>query len=146
MKKHLEDLNLIDLLSEKHLALRKRVNELDQNHVNKTETHILAVLADHKSLSISEISRLINISRQGTHKSIKGLLTRGYVEVADVKDNQRDRYIVLTDEGVECNDNLLNIKRRMEEQILRKLGEEKINLIKDLLKEDWLDDEDPHSP
>lgn len=141
MKKHLEDMNLIDLLSEKHLALRKKVTDQDQNHLNKTETHILAVLEEHSMLSISEISRLINISRQGTHKSIKGLLDHSYVEMVDVKDNQRDRYIALTDKGIECNRNLLDIKKRMEGQILHKLGEQKVKIIKELLKEEWLDEE-----
>ncbi|MFD2880669.1 hypothetical protein ACFTAO_39580 [Paenibacillus rhizoplanae] len=36
--------------------------------LNKTETHILAMLEQHGVLSISEISRLISISRQGTQK------------------------------------------------------------------------------
>ncbi|MNP67470.1 hypothetical protein D3C76_1633090 [compost metagenome] len=69
------------------------------------------------------------------------MLDHSYVEMVDVKDNQRDRYIALTDKGIHCNRNLLNIKKRMEGQILHKLGEEKVKIIKELLKEDWLDEE-----
>ncbi|MRN52920.1 MarR family winged helix-turn-helix transcriptional regulator [Paenibacillus monticola] len=139
MNINLQDMNLIDLLSEKHLALRKRVTQMDPDNINKTESHILAVLKIHTMLSISEISRIIGISRQGTHKSIQGLLSHGYVETAEVAGNQRDKHIVLSPNGVECNRKILVIKKQLEQQIISKLGHKNVELIKTLLKEDWLD-------
>ncbi|GGG10885.1 hypothetical protein GCM10010912_64130 [Paenibacillus albidus] len=136
---NLQELNLIDLLSEKHLFLRQKVTELSPGQINKTESHILAVLEAHKMLSISEISRIINISRQGTHKSIQGLLSRGYIEGVDVANNQRDKHLVLTPKGIECNRKMLIVKRQLEQQIADKLGPERVELIKALLKEDWLE-------
>ena len=135
---HLQDMNLIDLLSEKHLALRKLVNDKDPDKINKTESHILAVLEAHQMLSISEISRIINISRQGTHKSIQGLLSRGYVKAVEVKGNLRDKNIVLTPLGTECNNRMLITKVNLEQQIANKLGADNVELLKSLLKEEWL--------
>lgn len=140
MNMNLQEMNLIDLLSEKHLALRKKVTQMDPDNINKTESHILAVLEVHSMLSISEISRIINISRQGTHKSIQGLLSQGYVEAVEVAGNQRDKHIVLTPKGIECNRKMLVIKKQLEQQIINKLGNKKVELIKALLKEDWLED------
>ncbi|ASA20805.1 MarR family winged helix-turn-helix transcriptional regulator [Paenibacillus donghaensis] len=139
MNKNLQEMNLIDLLSEKHLALRKRVTELYPDSINKTESHILAVLEARQMLSISEISRIINISRQGTHKSIQGLLSQGYVEAVDVAGNNRDKHIVLSSKGLECNKKMLILKKQLEQQIIDKLGNSHVELIKTLLKEDWLD-------
>lgn len=50
MNKQLQKMNLIDLLSEKHLALRKIVTDKDPDQINKTESHILAVLASTKNV------------------------------------------------------------------------------------------------
>lgn len=138
MNNPLQDMNLIDLLSEKHLALRKIVNDKDPDQINKTESHILAVLETHQRLTISEISRIIHISRQGTHKSIQGLLARGYVQTTEVEGNLRDKYIVLTTKGIECNQRMLVTKMELEQKIASKLGATNVELLKALLKEEWL--------
>ncbi|AIQ73526.1 MarR family protein [compost metagenome] len=138
MNKQLQKMNLIDLLSEKHLALRKIVTDKDPDQINKTESHILAVLEAREMLSISEISRIIHISRQGTHKSIQGMLSRGYVEAVEVEGNQRDKNIVLTPKGIECNNRMMITKIELEQQIAAKLGVTNVELLKSLLKEDWL--------
>lgn len=138
MDNHLQEMNLIDLLSEKHLVLRKIVTDPDPDQINKTESHILAVLEAHQMLSISEISRIINISRQGTHKSIQGLLSRNYVEAAQVEGNQRDKNIILTQKGIECNQRMMITKIELEQRIANKLGAANVELLKSLLKEEWL--------
>jgi DNA-binding MarR family transcriptional regulator len=138
MDNQLQEMNLIDLLSEKHLVLRKLVTDQDPEQINKTESHILAVLEAHQMLSISEISRIINISRQGTHKSIQGLLSRHYVEAVEVDGNQRDKNITLTQKGIECNQRMMVAKLELEQKIANKLGAVNVALLKSLLKEDWL--------
>ncbi|WP_340008075.1 helix-turn-helix domain-containing protein [Paenibacillus sp. FSL K6-0276] len=138
MDNHLQEMNLIDLLSEKHLALRKIVTDQDPDQINKTESHILAFLEAHQMLSISEISRIIHISRQGTHKCIQGLLSRGYVEAVEVEGNLRDKNIILTQKGIECNQRMMITKIELEQRIANKLGAANVELLKSLLKEDWL--------
>lgn len=139
MENNLPEINLIDLISEKHLALRKKVAELDDSGLNKTETHILSVLESHPYLSISEISRHIHLSRQGAHKSVQGLLERELIETVDSEANHRDRYLAITPKGRECNRQQLEIKLTLEQRILTKLGEDKASLIRSVFQEEWLD-------
>lgn len=115
-------MNLVDLLSEKHLVLRKTVTDRMDEPMNKTESHILAVLENQPMLSISEISRMITISRQGTHKSIQGLLARAYVEIVDVQGRVRDKHLVITPKGRECNQRMLVIKEELEQEITARLA------------------------
>ncbi|WP_379159970.1 MarR family winged helix-turn-helix transcriptional regulator [Paenibacillus sp. sgz5001063] len=138
MKDYIQKLNLIDLISEKHKALREEVNGRSSYSLNKTETHILAMLELHTRLSISEVSRLIHISRQGAQKCINGMLDEEYVTIVQVEGNVRDKHIALTGKGAEACRNMLEIKVDMERQIIDRLGKEQVELLKKLLTEEWL--------
>lgn len=86
-----------------------------------------------------ETSRRIHLSRQGTHKSVQSLLLREFIATVNIKDNQRDRYLKITPKGLECNQQLLEIKMELEQRIQKKLGKEKLALIKTIFQENWLD-------
>lgn len=134
----LNKLNLIDLISEKHLQLRDKVSELSVDDVNKTESHILAVLEREARLTISEISKIIHISRQGTHKCVQGLLAKQYVTILPIEGNLRDKHVMLTEKGKQCCHDLLKIKQELENQIVEKLGNEQVEALKILLQRNWL--------
>lgn len=138
MKEYILGLNLIDLISEKHKVLRERVNLASAEPLNKTETHILAMLELHVMLSISELSRLISISRQGTQKTINNLLAEGYVDTAAVEGNSRDKHIVLTPKGAEACSSMLKIKQEIEAEIAANIGREQMETLRKLLTADWL--------
>jgi DNA-binding MarR family transcriptional regulator len=138
MKEYILGLNLIDLLSEKHKVLRDKVNLTSGEPLNKTETHILAMLELHGMLSISEISRLISISRQGTQKTINTLLAEGYVGTAVVEGNNRDKHIVLSPKGIDVCRSMLEIKLGIEAEIAAKIGKDQVEVLRKLLTEEWL--------
>ena len=138
MKEYILGLNLIDLISEKHKVLRDKVNEASGETLNKTETHILAMLELHGMLSISEISRLIGISRQGTQKTINNLLAEGYVDTAPKAGNSRDKPIVLTSRGIQVCSSMLEIKQNIEAEIAAKIGRDQVEMLRKLLTEEWL--------
>ncbi|WP_150269070.1 MarR family winged helix-turn-helix transcriptional regulator [Paenibacillus tepidiphilus] len=138
MKDYFLELNLIDLMSEKHKALREKLDERSGSPLNHSETHVLAKLELHGKLSISAISRMINISRQGAQKCVNGLLAEGYVEIAQVAGNSRDKHIVLTPKGLETGRKLLECKQDVERSITEKLGAQRVQELKRLLAEDWL--------
>lgn len=138
MKDYILGLNLIDLVSEKHKVLREKVNQTSGEPLNQTETHILAKLELHGMLSISEISRLISISRQGAQKTISVLLAEGYVETAVVEGNIRDKHIVLAPKGIAVCRRMLEIKLSIEAEIAAKIGKEQVETLRKLLAEDWL--------
>lgn len=138
MNDHMNHSNLIDLISDKHAFLRKKVSEWSNDDINKTEAHILAVLEAYERLSISEIGRRIGITRQGTHKSIQGLLAGGYIDVTQGQGNERDKQVVLTPKGLEYCRNAAMIKKRLEQLIADNLGQERVELLRKLLQEPWL--------
>lgn len=137
-----QSLGLIDLISEKHLELRARLHESDGQAINKTEAHILAVLRKHGKLTVSEIGRIIHISRQGTHKCIQGMLEAELVETDRNGGTVRDKPLVLTDKGRECFEQLESTKERLERVIAERLGQESVDALKRLLQEDWFPAED----
>lgn len=138
MNEYISGLNLVDMISEKHKVLRDKVNRMSGEPLNKTETHILAMLEQHGVLSISEISRLISISRQGTQKTINNLLAEGYVDTAAKEGNSRDKPIVLTAKGTAACRSMLEIKQKIEAEITARIGREQVDLLRTLLTQDWL--------
>ncbi|MDQ0086662.1 DNA-binding MarR family transcriptional regulator [Paenibacillus anaericanus] len=138
MKNYIQHLDLIDLLSEKHSYLRKKISEKSADEINKTESHILAMLEVYERLSISELSRIIGISRQGTHKYVQGLLVNEYVEGVVVDGNLRDKHIVLTEKGIQCCERLRVVRQQLVQQIEDKIGKEQVESLKNILKQEWL--------
>lgn len=67
MSTYLENLNIIDLLSEKHAKLRKMVIEtwieMGEESVSDTESYMLA-LVEREKLTVAQLGRIIGISRQ----------------------------------------------------------------------------------
>ncbi|WP_242832635.1 MarR family transcriptional regulator [Clostridium saccharoperbutylacetonicum] len=79
MDNYLKDLNLIDLVSEKHKKLRKEVMKLwDKQHgeyISDSESHMLGTI-NIKETTVAEIARKMNISRQAAHKCSKKINRR----------------------------------------------------------------------
>lgn len=142
MDNYLEELNIVDLVSEKHLKLRKKVRELWNENggedVNQTESHILAML-EIKGMTIAETARKINMSRQATHKCSQNLILRGYIAVTEIDGNQRDKLIELTQKGKNYCSNMLILKGDIEKQIEKSIGSENFKILKQCLKEKWID-------
>lgn len=140
---YLSDLNIIDLVSEKHQELRKKVRELwiknGGEDVNQTESHMLAML-EIKSMTIAETARKINISRQATHKCAQNLIANGYIKISSIEGNQRDKLIMLTEKGKNFCSNMLILKKTLEEQIEKNIGKKNLEKLKQCLKENWIDD------
>jgi DNA-binding MarR family transcriptional regulator len=139
VRSNISQLNLVDLISEKHLALRKKVTDMSHDEMNRTEAHILVMLEEYGRLSVSELSKIIQISRQGTHKCVQRLIKEGYLELADAEGNLRDKPITLTEKGHLCCKQMLEIKTHIEQEIMKKIGPEQVVFLRKLLSEDWLD-------
>src|SRR5690554_902512 len=100
MKSNLENLDLIDLISERHLQLRsiaeREWNEKGDIHISNSEWFILARIYK-KSPSVSQVTRRVDMSRQAVHKLAKSLQSKGLVEITDSRHNNRDKCLVLTE-------------------------------------------------
>ncbi|TFJ91212.1 MarR family transcriptional regulator [Lentibacillus salicampi] len=140
MDDKLKDLDLIDVLSERHLQLRKVIEQLwntnsDMN-LSNSEWFMMARIYQ-KQPTIAYVSRNVDISRQATHKLIKKLEEKGLVEVSNVRDNKKDKYIRLTDLGEACYEKNEALKADQERKIADNIGHEQFQLLNDILKADW---------
>lgn len=141
-RKYFENMNLIDLVSEMHLELRNKVNRIwNENNtekINHTESHIFGMLAMEPT-TVAELSRNLNISRQATHKCVQNLIEREYLYVKTKEAKSKEKIICLTDKGIQCNNEMLRIKNNLEKEIGDKLGESAVEIMKLLLKKEWID-------
>lgn len=128
--------NLVDLISERHKELRNKVRTIWKENggedISNTETYILS-LVENIDITMAEIARIIGISRQGVHKSVKNLVERGYLEIQSMDNSQREKTVKLTEKGKEACNSMEKIKEEIEEEIRLNIGEERMELLKDIL-------------
>ena len=83
MEESLKDLSIIDLISEKHIVLRKEVqerwSESHEEEISHTEGLLLAKI-NRGRISLAEVARQANISRQAMFKCAKRLEEKGYLK------------------------------------------------------------------
>ncbi|HEY4549184.1 MAG TPA: MarR family transcriptional regulator [Bacillus sp. (in: firmicutes)] len=140
MNSELHNLDLIDLLSEHHILLRriseKLWNDSSDINISNSEWFIIARIYQ-KQPTISYVSKQVDISRQATHKLIKSLESKGLVVVKNVENNKKDKCIKLTALGEECYEKNESLKATIEKKIANHIGAEQLMLLKDILKADW---------
>ena len=139
MCSNFQGLNIIDLISEKHITLRREVeerwSESGEEDITYTEAMLLAKINMGK-ISLAEVARQANVSRQAMYKCAKKLEVKGYLEFIASESNQT--YTCLTEKGVLYCKKSNELKDIIEEEITQKLGEENMKLIKKLLECEWI--------
>lgn len=140
MYSELQDLDLIDLISERHGILRKisekSWNDSSDIYISTSEWYIMSrIYKNHPT--ISYVSKHVDISRQATHKFIKSLESKGLIEITNSKNNNKDKCLQLTALGGECYEKNMYLKTALEQKIAEKIGVEQLTILKDILKSDW---------
>ena len=142
MYDYLKDLNLIDLVSEKHKKLRKELMKLwekeYEEYISSSEAHMMATI-NIKEATVAEIARKMNISRQGAHKCAKKLIDSDYIIMKAIEGNNRDKLLTLTKKGEKYCHDMLILNQQIEQEIIKNIGRENVELLKELLRKDWLD-------
>ncbi|MTD31570.1 MarR family winged helix-turn-helix transcriptional regulator [Planomicrobium sp. YIM 101495] len=133
-------LDLIDLLSDRHNMVRRisgnAWNEANEIKISSSEWYILARIY-RKQPTISSVTKSVDISRQAIHKFIKNLAAKGLVEIHNVENNKKEKWIQLTDLGEECYEKNEVLKDELEKRIAETIGQDKIDTLKVILKSDW---------
>lgn len=142
MNTNFANLNLVDLISEKHIELRrvteKRWEQSANYEISHTEAHLLARI-NQETLSITQAAKLLNISRQAMQKCAQHLESRGFILFEHKAGNSRDKYMQLTSTGSQyCRDSDL-LKKKIEEEIAAILGSQNVDKMKKWLKLKWAD-------
>ena len=132
-------LNIIDLISENHIKLRKlaedRWLETGEEEISHTEGFLLAKISMGK-ISISEAARQANISRQAMFKCAKKLEQRGYLEFGI--DETNNKYACLTDKGNNYCIKSKNLKETIENEICKNIGKENLEILKKILNKNLI--------
>lgn len=140
MDTELQNLDLIDAISERHIQLRsiteKSWNDVSNIYISNSEWFIMARIYQKKP-TISYVSKHVDISRQATHKFIKKLEAKGLVKISSLENNKKDKCIQLTKLGEECYEQNESLKANIEKKIASKISPEKVELLREILKSDW---------
>jgi DNA-binding MarR family transcriptional regulator len=143
MEPNLKKLDLIDLISERHLLLRKISediwNESSDIYISNSEWFIMARIYNHPDQQplISYVSRHVDISRQATHKFLRILEDKGLIRIENASHNNRDKCARLTALGEECYLRNLQLKADLEKRIGERIGTGPMAALKEILKSDW---------
>lgn len=137
----MQNLDLIDLISERHVQLRniteKLWNDRSNIYISNSEWFILARIYSRKNPTISYVSKQVDISRQATHKFIKQLEEKGLVEISNVENNKKEKGLTLTKLGEACYEKNESLKAELEKKIADKIGMEQVTVLKEILMSDW---------
>ncbi|MPM10017.1 hypothetical protein SDC9_56341 [bioreactor metagenome] len=140
MSSNFQNLNIIDLISEKHAKLRRMVIETwverGEERVSDTESYMIALI-EKNELTVAQIGKIIGISRQGAHKCAKGLIERGYIIIENQDVNSRNKILSLTEKGLRFCKETLILKEEFETNIINSIGEDKLKILKECLSESW---------
>ena len=140
MDTNLQKLDFIDVLSERHVQLRsiteKLWNDTSEIYISNSEWFIMARVYK-KQPTISYVTKRVDISRQATHKFIKNLEAKGLVTISSLENNKKDKCIQLTKLGEECYEKNEALKANLEKKIADKIGAEKLEILKEILRLDW---------
>lgn len=136
----LQNLDLIDLLSERHSLLRKISEQAWNNqsdiYISNSEWYIMARIYK-KRPTISYVNKNVEISRQAIHKFIKQLEAKGLIEIHNVENNKKEKCVQLTALGEACYEKNEALKAQLEQKVAEKIGAEQVKLLKDLLALEW---------
>jgi len=106
----------------------------DIHHLTPAEIKLFNTLRGNKK-SISDLSRVMGISRQAVHKTTHRLKEYGYIELTISPDNKRDRLVSITNEGQKVRKRGAKIIREIERNLSKNIGQDNLELIRDLLEE-----------
>jgi len=136
----LQNLDLIDLIIERHVLLRRICenswNDSSDMHISNSEWYIMARIYKKKP-TLSYVTKHVDVSRQATHKFVKNLESKGLIEITNSTNNNRDKCLQLTPLGEECYERNLSLKASLEQKIAEEIGADKLTILKDILKLDW---------
>ena len=127
---------LLDLLGEKHNLLRHLFDEAwSKEHevaLSATEWLILSKLIQ-KPLAIAQVTKALSITRQATHKSIRSLEKKGFIEIYPCAENLRVKMAKPTIEGTAIYTGGKKAKQTLERKLVKSLKPKDLQVLVRLL-------------
>lgn len=113
-------------------------NESSNLKFSHSEWFILTkIYEEEERITISYVTKQVDISRQAVHKSVQRLKDKGLVIVKKHDTNKRERLIELTKLGEQCLKKNTALKAELERKIVDHLSMETVQQLQDILMSDW---------
>jgi DNA-binding MarR family transcriptional regulator len=90
-------------------------------------------LAMRETRTISDLARIIGISRQAVQKSVQRLVALNVLGLQDMPGNKRDKLVVFTDRGKLASKNAVDMIGRLEEEVESVIGSDDMDRLRDIL-------------
>ena len=118
----------LDWMNERNTKL------LDQGGVVGTPAEIkLFASLRGRQRSISDLARVIGISRQAVHNTVHKLIDKGLVELIPAPDNDRDKLVAVTQLGQETRKVAAKNLRQIEAEFESRIGKRKLEQLRAIL-------------
>ncbi|MFL2699878.1 MAG: MarR family winged helix-turn-helix transcriptional regulator [Gammaproteobacteria bacterium] len=135
--KNFLETNLLRLLLETSEWMESEMLKLNQNSEYRgtiAEIKVFNALRGQEK-SISELARILGISRQAVHKTIHKLKDKGYLELKTSKDNKKDKKVIITDSGQTIRKEGAEYLIEIEKKVSWNIGERNLIYLKEILIE-----------
>ena len=135
--KNFLETNLLRLLLETSEWMESEMLKLNQNSEYRgtiAEIKLFNALRGQEK-SISELARILGISRQAVHKTIHKLKDKGYLELKTSKDNKKDKKVIITDSGQTIRKEGAEYLIEIEKKVSWNIGERNLIYLKEILIE-----------
>jgi DNA-binding MarR family transcriptional regulator len=119
---------------ENYLVSQAKSSEFD--YLSLSQIRVFAFMRG-RELTISDLAKLMNISRQAVQKTISTLVDHGLMELTESPDNRSAKLIKISDKGRKMQLWSKQVIDNAEKELAAKIGQEKLELLKKILGEDW---------
>ncbi|WP_436855472.1 MarR family winged helix-turn-helix transcriptional regulator [Staphylococcus caeli] len=139
--KQSENVDLINLISDRHNELRQKVEyltaqQLPEINFSSSEWYLITII-QYGSPSLAELTRIINLTRQAIHKAVKQLQEKAVVQIEAVPNNKKEKRVTLTPLGITCYEQYIANKEQLITHIGEVIGTSELAKLQDLLQQDW---------
>jgi len=129
--------NFLRLLLEISEWMESEMLELSQNSEYQgsiAEIKLFNALRGQEK-SISELARILGVSRQAVHKTIHKLKDKGYLELVISRNNKKDRLVKITESGQDIRKQGAEYLMKIERKLSWSIGERNLDYVKEILLE-----------
>lgn len=108
----------------------------EYNYLTLAQTRIFALMRG-RDMTISDLAKRMGVSRQAVQKTISTLVDHGLLELRVCPNNRSAKLIKITAEGHRLRSRAKKAIENAERDLARKIGPNKVKLLKEVLCEDW---------
>ena len=80
------------------LKKNQHSNSVDQS-ITASEVHLIVSIGDHQPINLVTLSAIQHVSRSAITQSIKRMLSKNLVKLENLKSNEKNKYLRLTNKG-----------------------------------------------